>query len=125
MAIVHREQYCVDGSGCAIPTFIGWDGELVDVRTEHFVWKSEKFRKEGFKSAYSDRLYEQDSSKFRASVAAVWPSMPERQFFHCVEPEDVNKFLNLYMSREVTLTAIMMGYNKSTDYPFWIFFWEE
>lgn len=105
--------------------FIGIDGEEVGANDLHFVWKSCDFKQDGVHSEYSDRMFERNPEKFRESVAKVWPYMPERQFFDCVEPEDVNKFLNNYLGMDVKLTAIMMALNVSTGYPYWLFIWEE
>lgn len=106
-------------------SFYNLDGEEVSAKDLHFVWKSENYKRVGSKSEYSDRMFESDSVKFRNSVAKVWPTMPDRQFFHCTEPADINEFLNLYLGKGVKLTAILMGYNASTDYPYWMFIWEE
>lgn len=122
---MEERDYIFNNSEAPIHVFIGLDGREVSAEELHFVWKSRNFKPEGYNSWYSDRMYESNPEKFRSSVVAVWPYIPDRQFFDCTEPEDVNKFLNLYLGRDVELTAILMAVNASTGYPYWMFIWEE
>ena len=74
---------------------------------------------------YSDRMLQWDRKAFENAVHKVWPTKSENQMFYDRKPEDLNKFLNLYFGKDVTLTAVLQGCNISNGYPYWIFAYRE
>ena len=88
----------------------------------HIVWKGKEDIKES-NTVYSDRLIQWDYEKYNECCKSIWNN--EGQYFNNREPEDIEKFLNLYFNKKVKLTAIMRGCNVSNDYPYWIFYYEK
>ena len=111
------------------PFYIGLDGKPVEKTpiTHPYSYdafceyKTDDYQKTT-DACFSDRMRQWDYDKFKKCVASVWPSNPDRQSFHGVLPEDVEKFLNLYFERETKLTAITQEYHKGHGYPIWCFY---
>ena len=73
---------------------------------------------------YSDRLMQWDYDKFTDCMKEVWGERAG-QYFDNKEPEDIQKFLRWYYSRNVVLTGIEKGYNVGNGYPYWIFYYKD
>lgn len=72
---------------------------------------------------YTDRMMMWNYDKFKNCCEQVWNS--QCQLFSNRDPKDIQKFLSLYLDKEVSLTAIMQGCNLSNGYPYWIFYYGE
>lgn len=86
------------------------------------LWKGE-YHKEFSHVAHSDRLYEWDSKKFDSCCKKVFGNTG--QLFNKRSPKKINKFLNMYLGKEVVLTAILQCCNQSTGFPYWCFLYED
>lgn len=74
-------------------------------------------------AVYSDRLLDWDGIKFRKCVKEVWGD--ERQLFTSSQPKDIEKFLSKYFDKDVVLTGIEQGINRSNGIPFCIFYYRD
>jgi len=124
------ETILIDHYGCYITGITNLAGEIVK-RTKweypysydpFLTWKN-NFIKNKSNAVYSDRLMQWDFKKFNKCCKKVWGN--EGQYFYNREPEDIEKFLNLYWSKEIKLTTIEEGCNVSSGYPIWIFYYED
>lgn len=89
---------------------------------EYVTWKSDDFNKERCHAVYSDRLHQWDYKKYDRCCQEVFKN--EGQMFGQRDPKDIEKFLSLYLDKEIKLTAVMQGCNQSSGFPYWIFFYE-
>lgn len=89
---------------------------------EFVVWSSD-YNKGKSETVYSDRLYQWDSEKYAKCSLEVWGNVG--QWFNNRKPEEIGKFLSLYMDTKIKLTAIVEGCNVSNGYPYWAFYYEE
>lgn len=97
------------GSGCC------YDQQKVDGM--NLVYNSGKESKE---SVYSDRLWQWDHEKYNRCCREVWGN--EGQSFYGRSPEDIEKFLRLYLERnDVILCRILQDENHSDGFPYWRF----
>lgn len=90
------------------------------------IWKHEDFNNEGRHSVYSDRMMSWDCGKFNRCCQEVFGNTG--QFFNDLNerpPKDIEKFLCMYLEKEVKLTAIIQGCNRSNGYPYWVFIYEK
>lgn len=87
---------------------------------EYVLYKSPDF-KQTDTMVYSDRLLQWNWQAFEKAVSEVWPETPHSQYFSGKKPQDINRFLNLYLGKEVKLTAVLQGCNWGNGYPYWIF----
>lgn len=90
---------------------------------EYVVWKDKNFDISSCSGVYSDRLWEWDSAKYNRCCQEVFKNTGQR--FNSREPEQINKFLNLYFEKKIKLTAILQGCNQWSGFPYWIFLYEE
>lgn len=74
---------------------------------------------------YHDRMLSWDREAFSRAVREVWPDMPQSHIFSGKQPEEINRFLDLYFGRKTKLTAVLQGCNQSSGYPHWIFAYKE
>lgn len=87
-----------------------------------FVQWSNNYNKGKSHSVYSDRMFSWNSKKFDECCMKIWGNTG--QCFYDRTPEKINEFLNLYLDKEVILTAILQGCNQSTGYSYWCFIYE-
>ena len=112
------------------PRFVDLDGNPVkrtpftDPYTfdEHVIWKSEEFVKQKSNVVYSDRMMSRDFDKFSRCCQEAFSNTG--QFFDNRPPEETEKFLRLYLGKNVKLTAITKCCNQATGYPIWVFYYE-
>lgn len=91
---------------------------------EFVVWKKEGSNNIERESAvYSDRLWEWNHEKYDKCCQEVFKD--NGQQFNNRNPDAVEKFLSLYFEKEVILTAIVQGCNRSSGFSYWIFYYEE
>lgn len=110
--------------------FINLEGEVIE-RTpydypysyDEFVIYLNGYKKEKSHCVYSDRLFQWDSEKYNQCCLKVFGNTG--QYFDNRKPSKINEFLNLYLEKEVKLTAICQGCNWSNGYPLWRFIYEE
>lgn len=88
---------------------------------EYVEWKGNYKKHDS--AVYSDRLYQWDTAKYKICYKEIFEK--EGQLFNGKNPYGIEKFLSLYFEKEVILTAIMRGCNKSSGFPYWIFFYRE
>jgi len=74
-------------------------------------------------AVYSDRLYQWDYKKFNSCCQEVFGDTG--QYFDNRKPEDIERFLSLYLGTNVKLTAIQKECNVSSGFPLWVFFYEQ
>lgn len=86
------------------------------------VWDN-GYCKEKSHSLYSDRMWQWNYEKFDKCCEMVFGN--SGQMFYDRTPEDINSFINLYLGKEVRLTAILQGCNVSTGFPYWVFVYEK
>lgn len=89
---------------------------------EYVTWKSDDFNKERCHAVYSDRLYQWDHKKYSKCCQEVFKN--EGQAFDSRNPATIERFLGMYLDKEIKLAAIMQGCNQSSGFPYWIFFYE-
>lgn len=70
-------------------------------------------------TAWSDRLYEEDSEKYDRAYKAVWGNTG--QMFYNRKPEEIERFLSLYLGKTVVLTTVIQETDVSNGYPYWVF----
>lgn len=87
------------------------------------LWKDEDYNEQNTISVYSDRLMHWDFEKFNECCQKVFNNTG--QYFNNRAPWDIEKFLSLYLEKEIKLTAIEESCNVSSGYPYWIFYYEE
>jgi len=90
---------------------------------DEFVFWIGDYKKGESETVYSDRLYSWDSEKYNKCCLKVWNN--KGQYFDNRKPEDIEKFLSLYMDMKIKLTAIVEGCNVSNGYPYWVFYYKE
>lgn len=88
----------------------------------YVVWE-DNYQKGRANVVYSDRLFQWDAEKYNKFSKEIWDN--HGQYFTNREPEEIEKFLSLYLERDIKLTAIMEGCNVSNGYPYWIFYFED
>lgn len=119
-------------TGALVDDFpVGLDGKPVE-RTrwdypysysEFVLYKTERYEPTD-SSAYSDRLWEWNPTKFQRAVAKVWPRQPKSQMFNDKKFKDLQQFLRHYLEEQVELTAVVQGCNVGNGYPYWVFFYK-
>ena len=97
--------------------FLTEDGILV-TEENGLSWKSKEIS-EAKHSVYSDRLYQWNAKKFNECCNIVWNN--SRQYFSNRTPEEIEKFLSLYFTKEIKLVAIYEYENASNGFPYWRF----
>ncbi|MBQ7825816.1 MAG: hypothetical protein IJ337_05640, partial [Clostridia bacterium] len=71
---------------------------------------------------YSDRMLGYDREKYNAACQQVFSN--KSQSFDNRTPEDIERFLCLYLGKPVKLMAILQGCNASNGFPYWAFLFE-
>lgn len=72
---------------------------------------------------YSDRMFQHDHKKYNRAAQEVWGN--QGQYFSQRTPEDIERFLRLYMEDDsLVLVTILQMCNVSSGYPLWYFRWE-
>lgn len=90
---------------------------------DYVQWKGDYRKGEQTQVVYSDRMGMWDYEKFKELYQKVFNEMGH--YFGNKNPENVEQFLKLFFDREIKLTAIMQGCNKSNGNQYWIFFFED
>lgn len=85
------------------------------------VWKGD-YKKGESNTVDSDRLRMWDSEKYDKCSMEVWNS--RSSYFDEREPEEIERFLSLYLDMSIKLTAIVENCNASNGYPYWSFYYE-
>lgn len=75
------------------------------------------------KCVYSDRLFQWNGEKFNKCRQAVKNN--HSQMFYSDTPDEIQQFLNLYFEKPILLTGIKQGYNASSGFPYWEFYYRE
>lgn len=76
---------------------------------------------EGDAADHSDRMWECDPEKYNKCCRSVWNN--SGQYFYDREPEDIEKFLQLYFDDpSIKLTGVEESCNSSNGYPYWTFY---
>lgn len=71
-------------------------------------------------SVYSDRMYQWDSNKFNTCCKKIFGN--ESQYFYSNRTvEQIEKFLRLYLKKNITLVRITRHTNVSNGFPLWLF----
>ena len=91
--------------------FVIWKREL---NTELYIKDSE--------AVYSDRLMQWDFKKFNKCCMQVFGN--SGQYFSSRKPEDIEKFLSIYLDTEIELNIIVEGCNQANGYPYWVFIYK-
>lgn len=89
----------------------------------YLLWKGDYAGPGKTSVEYSDRLYQWNSEEFDRCCREAFGNTA--QCFDNRRPEAVEKFLSLYLGKEIKLTAIEQGCNLGNGYPYWIFHYEE
>ena len=89
---------------------------------EYLLWRKD-YHKDKSQTVYSDRLFQWDSEKYNKCCEEIFGN--HGQYFDDRNPEDINKFLNKYLGKEVKLTAVLQSCDGSTRYPVQKFVYEE
>lgn len=91
---------------------------------EHVIWMDKDFNKEECYSAvYSDRLFQWDDEKYEKCCQEVFGN--RSQYFYSRDHRDIEEFLGKYLNKDIKLTAVILGCNVSTGYPYWVFYYKE
>jgi hypothetical protein len=106
---------------------MGSDGRPVTRMKQTHPWNYDEFVKwevkgvEAKSGAYSDRLYQQDPTKYKALCRKHFGN--EGQYWDQRSPEKIEAFLQDYLDcfENVRLTRICEGCNQSSGYPYWRF----
>ena len=111
---------------------IGLDGKPVKRTKQNYpynydtfiVWKSDKYLPDNKnKTVYSDRLHQWDWKKYNKCCTEIWGN--ESQYFDDREPEEIERFLSIYLNKKLTLLYITEGCNQSNGFPLWSFVYKE
>ena len=86
------------------------------------LYKSPDYKDVNYCTEYSDRLYKRNWKKFNECCEAVFGN--HGQLFDERSPEDINKFLNMYLEYPVKLTAVLNCCNQSSGFPYFCFIYE-
>ena len=88
------------------------------------IWKIDGYtEKEKQRTVYSDRLFSWDNEKFSKTYKSIWGT--SSRYFYDKNIEDIEKFLRVYLKKEINLTLVAQGCNCSTGEPFWMFNYKE
>jgi hypothetical protein len=122
--------YTIDG--CGLINYLGTDinGNTIQKTLDRYpysydayvTWKGD-YNREKNEAVYSDRLFQWDSKKYNNCCKEVWGN--ESQYFYERNPKEIESFLSKYFEKEIKLTAIEVGCNMSTGYPYWVFYFED
>lgn len=74
-------------------------------------------------AVYSDHLYQWDTEKYKKCYEKAFKNNGQR--FDSRNVSGIRDFLSMYFEKEIELTAIMQGCNRSSGFPYWIFFYRE
>lgn len=72
---------------------------------------------------YSDRLIQMNYELYDSCCMQVFNNTGHA--FDGRKPEDIERFLSLYLGRNIKLTGIEQACNVSNGYPYWIFYYRE
>jgi len=122
-------RYCLN-DGEIVPNFTDIHGRRVKKTPfnypysfDPFVTYLNEYQKDKHSAVYSDRLYQWDYKKFNSCCQEVFGDTG--QYFDSRKPEDIERFLSLYLGTNVKLTAIQKECNVSSGFPLWVFFYEQ
>lgn len=90
---------------------------------EYVIYKAKDFDESKAFGMYSDRMPGYGREKYNAACQQVWGN--QSQSFDSRTPEDIERFLCIYLDKTVKLTAIVKGCNASSGFPYWAFLYEE
>lgn len=90
---------------------------------EYVTYKAKDFDESKAFGMYSDRMSGYGREKYNAACQQVWGN--QSQSFDSRTPEDIERFLCIYLDKTVKLTAIVKGCNASSGFPYWAFLYEE
>ncbi len=91
------------------------------LRRRNVIWQQN--HEEDDSAVYSDRLWQWDSEKYDRCCMGVWGN--RGQMFYDRKPEEIQRFLSLYLGKEVVLTQIKQEQNASSGYDYWLFCYRE
>lgn len=89
---------------------------------EYVLYKAKGFNELRVHGMYSDRMLSWNRNGFDEACQKVWGN--HAQSFANRKPEDVERFLCLYLDKPVKLMAILQGCNASNGFPYWAFLFE-
>ena len=72
---------------------------------------------------FSDKLMDEDYDRFGECCMAVFQN--KSQSFDRRDTLDINRFLSMYLGKDVLLTGIEICCNVSNGYPYWAFYYRE
>lgn len=90
---------------------------------EFVVWKSKNFNPSTDFGVYSDRLMQWDMEKYNKCCREVFSN--EAQMFQNRKPEDIEKFLSLYLEEKIILTAVVQACHWLSGFPYWVFYYRK
>lgn len=99
-------------------TFYPLDRKLIS-KEKPPAYTDNEYYKGNNTTLYSDRLLQWDYDKFNACCQQVWGNT--RQNFYNRTPEEIERFLSIYLAKSVKLTRITQETNASTGCPYWRF----
>ena len=73
----------------------------------------------GTGTVWSDHLIRQKYEHYNKCCQEVWGD--HGQYFHCRTPDEISRFLSLYLDRSVKVFKIIEGCNQATGYEVWSF----
>lgn len=77
----------------------------------------------GDQGLYSDRMWQWDHDKFNKCTQEVWGN--QGQYFNDRKPQDIERWISLYLRKPVQLISIEEHCNQATGYPVWFFTYKE
>lgn len=90
---------------------------------EFVIWQSDDFDITECDLVHSDRMMSWNIEHFNKCCQEAFSNLG--QTFSNRSPQEVHKFLNLYMCQPVRLTAITQCCNQATGFPYWTFYYKE
>lgn len=86
------------------------------------LYKSADYKDKNYQTSYSDRMYTQNYKKYNECCKKIFGNTG--QMFDERSPEDINKFLDMYLGYPVKLTAVLNCCNQSSGFPYFCFIYE-
>ena len=109
--------------------YINWEGKPISKDPHSHPYSFDEYveykKADKYKHAvYSDRLFQWNSEKYNKAAEKVWGN--KSQYFNAGDYAKIEQFLQEYLEKHnLELIGILKGCNRSSGYPYWVFFFNE
>ena len=110
-----KTMVSTNGDHYSLWSNIGPNGEVIQYENKTI---------ESNSSVYSDRMWQWNPKKFDSSCKQIFGNCSQ-YFYENRTPEQIEKFLRIYLKKKITLVRITRHKNVSNGYPLWLFDYHE